>query len=159
MWSKQVKGSVTVLVFIMLGLVIGMYLMGYSSPMLTFVQEDVYRTDNSGEYTINQEFNISVLINRIYNSLTSEAGLAIFGISIGMAILVALAPGLGYASGSILSVLIPAFLLFLFANIFFFPVIGEPERQGLPSELSWILVAVFNVLLLLTVLTFITGRE
>lgn len=157
MWSF--KGSVTVMVFIMLGLVIGMYLLGFSSPMFRLVAEEVFVTDDEGTQKINEDIDIGNMLTGIKDSLMSTAGLMFFGFSIGMAFLTALAPGMGYASGSILSVMIPAFLLFLFANIFFFPVTSAPAREGLPFELSMILTVIFNALLLLTVLTFITGRE
>ena len=153
------KASVTVYVLLMLGLIIGMYLMGYHSPMTAFVANDVFTTDDSGEYTINEELNMTVVFDKLVNILTSEDGLAMLGISVGMAFLVVLIPGLGQAVGSIFSVLIPAFLLFFFSNIFFFPVISEPGRHGLPEPLSLLLSIIFNVLLLLAILSFISGRE
>jgi len=159
MKNRTKKASVTVYVIIMLGLIIGMFLMGYHSPMSEFVANDIFTTDNEGNQKINDSLNMSIVFDKIVHMLTSPEGLTMLGITIGFAILATFAPGIGYASGSILSVLIPAFLLFLFANIFFFPVISEPGREGLPEPLSLLLTIVFNVLLLLAIMQFITGRE
>lgn len=159
MKRKTMKASVTVYVIIMLGLIIGMFLMGYHSPMTDFVANDVFTTDESGQYTIDESLNMSIVFDKLVSLLTSAEGLTMLGISVGFAFLAMLSPGLGYASGSILSVLIPAFLLFFFSNIFFFPVLSEPGRHGLPEPLSLLLTIVFNVLLLLAILQFISGRE
>lgn len=159
MKRKAKKASITVYVLIMLGLIIGMFLMGFHSPMTDFVANDVFSTDDSGQYTINESLNMTVVFSKIATMLTSQQGLAMLGLSLGFAFFTIIVPGLGYAGGSILSVLIPAFLLFLFANIFFFPVISEPGRHGFPEPLSFILSILFNVLLLLAILQFVSGRE
>lgn len=153
------KASVTVYVLLILGLIIGMFLMGYHSPMTEFVANDVFTTDDSGQYTIDESLNMSIVFDKIVKMFTSKEGIMMMGISLGFAFFAVLLPGLGQAGGSILSVLIPAFLLFMFSNIFFFPVIGEPGRHGLPEPLSFLLSILFNVLLLLAILTFISGRE
>lgn len=150
----KMKGSVTVFVLIMLGLVIGMYLMGYSPLMLQFLGKDVLQ----GEDASIEEITANDIFINIKDTLFSSFGLLTLGTALGFGLLTGLA-GIGYASGSILSILLPTLLLFAFSNLFFFPIVSFADAEGLPFPLNLILLIIYNILLMLTILTFITGRD
>lgn len=152
---RYMKGSVTVFVLIMLGLVIGMFLFGYVPMVVQFIGVDVLQGETGA--TI-QEITTDQIFNNIKDTLFSSFGLITLSTAIGFGLLTGLA-GVGYASQSILSILLPALLLFAFSNIFFFPIVSYVDAEGMPYPLNFIMLIIYNVLLMLTVLTFITGRD
>jgi len=151
---RFLKGSVTVFVLIMLGMVIGMYLFGYVPMMVQFLGEEVMQGDTSAIMSLS----VDAIFENIKDTLFSSFGLQTLGVAVGFGLLTGLA-GLGYASARILSILLPSLLLFAFSNIFFFPIVSFADAEGLPFPLNTILLVVYNVLLMLTVLSFITGRD
>jgi len=151
----KLKGSVTVFAMILLGLIIGMYLFGFTSPLWQYANSEILGEEGGladGEYTAGD------LLKYITETMFSTGGLAIMGISVIGAVVTGVA-GVGYIGQSILNITIPAFMLTLISNIMFFPVIGDTKIQGLPTEVSGLLFIVFNVLLILTMISFIMGRE
>ena len=154
--NKKMKASVTVFALIMLGMVIGMFLMGYTSMMFQFLGSDIFEGDEDG--TGIESLTVDDLYRNIIDTLTSPAGLMILGVGGVFALISGLAM-VGYAGGTILSFVLPVMLLFVFANIFFFPLFDYAIAEGLPSMISIILTVVFNFLLMLTVVTFATGRD
>ena len=151
----KIKGSVTVFAMILLGLIIGMYLFGFTSPLFQYANNEIL--GESGGLS-EGEYNAGDLLNHITDTMFSETGFAIMGISIAGAVVTGLA-GVGYIGQSILSITIPAFILSMVANIMFFPVMSTTEAEGLPTEISILLFIVFNVLLILTMISFIMGRD
>ena len=151
----KLKGSVTVFAMILLGLIIGMYLFGFTSPLLQYADTEILGEEGGlGE----SEYTAGDLLNHIKDTIFSDTGFAIMGISVVGAVVTGLA-GVGYIGQSILNITIPAFILSLVANIMFFPVMGTTEAEGLPTEISGLLFIVFNVLLILTMISFIMGRD
>lgn len=152
------QGSVTVFVMLIIGLVVGMYLMGYDSVMTRMMK------DKEGTLDVGT-VNVNTLRERFLDAMTSPMGLTAIGVSAIFGLLAAVgAGGMQYIAGTILGYAIPLILLFLIANIFAFPILSESSiKEGLPDvgaiSLSVVLTLVFNVLLLLAVLSFVTGRD
>ena len=155
----QLKGSVTVFAMILLGLIIGMYLFGFVSPIVQYVSTEVLGENEDVDSLENVEpYTAGDLIKDLSNRVASPDGLAFMGLSLAGAFLTGIA-GAGYIGQSILSITIPAFIFSLIANIMFFPVMYTTEAEGLPTEVNILLVIVFNVLLVLTMISFIMGRD
>jgi hypothetical protein len=156
MKGRTLKASVTVFVLIMLGFVIGMYIVGFTSPAVNLVQNTVLGTDGG----INENFNASAFIDAIGKAILSPLGLTTLGIIALMSLIGYFVGGsAGAVQATALSYFIPVIILFAVANIFFFPVIPEASAQGLPRDLSFILTIFFNVFLLLAIVSFVTGRD
>ncbi len=151
----KLKGSVTVFALILLGLIIGMYLFGFTSPLLQYADTEVLGQEGGLDES---EYTAGDLLGHIRDTIFSGEGMAMIGISLAGAIFTGLA-GVGYIGQSILNITIPAFILTLVANIMFFPVMGTSEAEGLPTEISGLLFIIFNVLLILTMISFIMGRD
>jgi len=144
----HLKASVTVFVLILLGLIIGLFLFGYSSIATSFLYSEDLTTVSA-----------ETIMDSIWGALTSEGGVVILGLTLTFAVLTVFGSG-GYIAGNIVPFAILTILVFLFANIFFFPVISEPEiANAIPDIISVLLSAVLNVLLLLAVIGFIGGRD
>lgn len=160
---KGLKGSVTVFVMILVGMIIGMFLMGYTPVATRFIETDVFGQGNAegGDEAVPiTNLNASKIFDNIKNTLLSPFGMAVLGFALLFGTLSGLAgSSIGYASGSILAFMLPALLLFMIANLFFFPVVDEATAQGLPPPMNLLLMIVYNTLLLLTILTFISGRD
>jgi len=151
------KGSVTVFIMILVGFIIGMYLMGYTPVASRFIGTDPFGQDGDGSI---QNLDANTIFNNIKGTLLSPFGISVLGFALLFGSLSALGgSSIGYASGSILAFMLPALLLFMVANLFFFPVVDEASAMGLPNPLNFLLMIVYNVLLLLTILTFVSGRE
>ncbi len=155
----KMKGSVTVFAMILLGLIIGMYLFGFTSPILQYAStevlgenEDVESLEDVKPYTAGD------LLEDIRQSVFSEIGLAFMGLSLAGAVITGFA-GAGYIGQSILFIAIPVFILNMICNIMFFPVFTTTGAEGLPFEVNVLLVIVFNVLLILTTISFVMGRD
>lgn len=149
------KGSTTVFVLILLGLAIGMYLMGYSSIAMQYFSQNII-VDGSQDVTMEEQFTIDKFLTDLKDAILSPFGLAALAL-IGIGSLVSLG-GVGYASQSILTYLIPILLLFFIANIFFFPL-PSLEAENLPMEIGLLVMVIYNALLILMILDFISGRQ
>lgn len=153
---KHMKGSISVFVFIMIGLVIGMYLFGFASPMVAYFGEKVL-SDESG---MNQGISIEDFLGDIVEAVKTPFGYGSLAIMAGIGLLTVFS-GVGYASQTIFSFLIPVFFLFLIANVFFFPIVPFVESQGFSdlNPVGLIMTLVFNVMLMLSVIEFVSGRN
>ena len=155
---KAWQGSVTVFVMIIVGLTVGMYLMGYESIMVNIMR------DKEGTLDVGS-VDINTLRDRFIDAMTSPMGISALGLGALFAVLAGIGlGGMQYIAGTILGYAIPIFLLFLIANIFAFPILTESSvQEGLPDigavSLSLLLTLVFNVLLMLAILSFATGRD
>jgi len=155
----KLKGSVTVFALILLGLIIGMYLFGFVSPIVQYVSTEVLGENEDVEALEDVEpYSAGDLLEDIRQSVFSDIGLAFMGLSLAGAIITGFA-GAGYIGQSILSIAIPVFILNMVANIMFFPVMTTTEAEGLPFEVNILLVIVFNTLLILTTISFVMGRD
>jgi len=136
----------------MLGLIIGMYLFGYTSPMGNFIGQ---QTNLTGGGSIDTSISGEAVLNNLKDAILSPFGLTTIAMIAGFGLLGGLG-GAGYASGSILTFALPILILFGVANIFFFPVVTYTEITF--SPVSLLLSVVFNTLLLLTIIEYVSGR-
>lgn len=146
------KGSVTVFVLIMLGLVIGLYLFGYRPIGIALFDDTDITTITATE-----------ILTRLKDIITSPLGLTTLGITLSFTLITRAVGGAGtagYIVGSLLPYLIVTMIVFAFANIFFFPVIGQEEMElHTPTTIYLLLTVIFNTLLLLTIVSFVSGRD
>jgi len=155
----KLKGSVTVFAMILLGLIIGMYMFGFTSPIVSYVSTEVLNQNGDVDVLVDvQPYSAGDLVRDMIGRIASPDGLAIMGLSITGAFLSGIA-GAGFIGQSILTVTIPAFIFSMIANIMFFPIVGDTKIHGLPFELNILLLVIFNALLILTMISFIMGRE
>jgi hypothetical protein len=149
------KGSVTIFVMIMLGLIIGFFLMGFQQPALVFFKETV-----AGDDITTSDFDMNAFLTGIKDAVLSPFGLGLIGVMT-LFSLVSVFSGGTVGVGSFISFFIPIFILFAVANVFFFPIVGYMQAEGMANlhPLDLIVAVVFNVLLMLTVIEFISGRN
>lgn len=162
--KKYFKGSVTVFVLIMMGMIIGLYLFGVTSPFIS-----AFTNTAEGEASLlddpsNPKASAGDFLNMIGRAIISaftentEVFLAMFGFG-----LLAGFTGGSYAGGSILRFLIPVMLLFVVINIFIFPVVpaieGEVTHTEAFSPIIILLTVIFNALLFLTIFSFVSGED
>jgi hypothetical protein len=160
--KNTVKASVTVFALLMLGLIIGMYLVGYQSPAVNLASQMV--TGTNGD--LNSSFNASGFIDAIGSAIISPLGLGSIAAILlfsSLASIINFGGGggqtTGFIVGAAMQYFIPVLILFTVANIVFFPVIPEANAQGLPPPLGFIMTIIFNVLLMLTVISFVSQRD
>jgi len=155
---KDVDGSVAVFALIMLGFIIGMFLFGYTSPAISWLEFDE-AFDSDGEFHY-EEWNIDAgdFLANMVDYMKSSLGVGAIATSVIVAILIGFS-GTGQMGATVLSFAIPALLISMVANIFFFPIVDFANGEGLAFPLNFILLAVYNVLLLLVMITFVSGRD
>jgi hypothetical protein len=119
------------------------YFLGYPPAILNVL---------SAPFTPNGYLDLSKLLLSMFDSITTSSGLAALGISA----LAALA--LTFLSGFGAIYIIPLFILIAVINVFVFPIsfIVTPD---LPAIIFLPLTLFFNVMLLLTAITFIRGGD
>jgi hypothetical protein len=167
------KGSVTVFVMILFGLIIGTYLMGFTTPIMNFVGQEILEDEQFEEQyddedpitpedapiqSLDEPLSLEVVLVKIRDSIFSVQGLAFLGLTAAFAIIAGLI-GANYIGQSLVAITIPCFLLFIIANLFFFPTQVLTQTGGVPTEISFLMTIIFNVLLLLAVTSFISGRN
>lgn len=152
---KKVKlaGSVTVYVLILVGMMIGFYLFGYTSIMMNAVDSGLAQDETDGGQQ--PEVNADALIGNIVKSIADNW--ALFGIAIGGALLISLLTG-GATIASFLAVFFPVFILLYVSNLFFFPIVTDVTKFDL-GPVGLLLAFVFNTLMVLTIVEFISGRK
>jgi len=153
--NLKFKGDISVYVLLMLGMAIGLYLMGFSSVALTSFDEFA-RDDGS----IDVASTFRTVAGKIASAFTHiEFTAAIVGFSF----LSALTGSGNYSTGTILSYLIPIMIVFVVANVLFFPVVPaiEAEAHASPqmNTITLLLSVVFNTMLFLAILEYSSGRE
>lgn len=150
-------GSLTVFVMIMIGFILGFYLMGYKSPALAFFEKTV-----SGNDITSGDFDVGGFLNGIKEAVLSPFGLGMGAIVVLFSLVSAFTGG-GATAGatSFISFLIPILILFAVANIFFFPIVSYIGSEGVSNlnPLDLIIAAILNIFLMLTVVEFISGRN
>jgi len=147
---KQItlKASVTVFALMMLGLVIGMYLVGFESPAVSLGKTVVGGTGDN----MSGSFNVSVFINAIGNAIISPLGVGTIGVIIVMSALASIVTlgggggaSTGFIVGAAMQYFIPSLIIFAVANILFFPVIPTATASGLPYPLGFLLSIIFRL--------------
>ena len=157
------SGSITVYVLLLLGIIIGLYLFGNTSPFMSFISEQI-----SGQ-NITQPFESGSIIDMIvsgigsaFNSLIDYAGshpwqTALIG---GFAVVTGGVLSVGYGVAGVVSFFVPTFLLVVFANVFFFPITSYTGGSGgLPFPLNLLMTVILNTLMLLAILEFVRGGD
>lgn len=141
------KGQITIFAFLIIGIVIGMYLMGYTSPFLMGI--DSLLKGNPQDLFNN-------LINSFKDMIISPSGLGMIGIALaGIIIASAISGGSGFLFG--ISILI----VIVFANYFVLPTayIYESGNWGEAEILKTILVLVLNALMMVGLISFVRSGE
>lgn len=163
--NKKAKAGLTAYIMIMFGLIVMLYLFGFQSAWSEYQKVDISEDANSKGVTDPNavDKNIGTLmIDNIKALFTNEKGEAdLLTIVIGSVITLAgmyLASKVGgqYAFAYI----IPIVLLIIFANIFIFPISNSTYEHlkiagGIGLDL--ILVAFFNIFLILGIVEFVRG--
>lgn len=153
---KKYKGTLVVFAFLLFGIILALYLAGYQSPFLSFVTTRLQEEGaNFSFQDVGEIFN--GFINAIVQSFTDNpVGFGIVGIIIGGIAIASLISG-GYGAIFIISL----FLIMIFANIFILPIsfIFEEASWGNAEVLKMILATFLNLLLIMSIITFSTGRE
>jgi len=151
---KKFRGSITVFVILMLGLIIGMYLMGFQGAFATYMEGDITDPEASAGTVL------TMIVNGAINAIKESWGFLLLAGVVGLA---AGALGGGYSAGTFFQYMIPVFILSAVANIFFFPVIPAVSTHTTGNSafapITLLLTVIFNVLLFLIVLEFVTGRD
>jgi len=142
--------KVDVYVMIMIGLAIGMYLVGYTSPLLNWATN--YEEIGEGTHAVTN------LLDSMKSYILSPLGIATLAIMGGFAIIPAIGGGASYSTGSILAFYIPVLLIYAIANFLFFPIVPDIQAQLGFQPLSLLVTVIFNLMLTLTILEFVSGR-
>jgi len=137
-----------VYIMTMLGLAIGLYLFGFTSPLA----DSIFAGD----------FSLDKIIDSFKTAIFSPLGLRTLGFILGFAFLPAIklggGSGTGFAVGSILSFYIPLVLIYTLLNYVVFPIVPVISQNVTFDPISLFLTVVFNAMLTLTILEFVGGR-
>lgn len=156
---KKLDGSVTVFVMIMLGLIIGLYLVGYSSPILSLAGKVIGGTSGSVGGSLDANDILSEIGQVLMSPLTLVwVTLSFIGSIVGR-FFNAGSTSQGFVQGTILSYMIPVLIIGFVANIFFFPVIPTASANGMPTDISFLLTIILNVFMLLAIISWVSGRD
>lgn len=173
--KKHYQGGITSYVIIMFGLIVVMYLFGFTSAWNAYASEDMNREIGTGDDAttiedpnmFDSDFSIGdmmvqgimTLFTTIVEGVTENPLLGIIGTVIaGAGAILILRAGGAYALGFI----IPIVIITLFANIFIFPIepiTTETTSMSIASgiPISILLVAFFNIFLFLSIIEFVRG--
>jgi len=137
-----------VYIMTMLGLAIGLYLFGFTSPLAGSV--------------LAGDFSLDAFIDSLKTAIFSPLGLRTLGFILGFAFLPAIklggGSGTGFAVGSILHFYIPLVLIYTFLNYIAFPVVPVISQNVAFDPISLLLTVIFNTMLTLTIFEFVGGR-
>jgi len=126
-----------------LAIVIVFYFLGYPPGIINVI---------SSSYTSGGVLDIKLTLIALFNSIASTDGLAALGISAVAAL------ALTFLSGFGAIYIIPIFIIIVVFNVFAFPV-SSIITSATPDIVRIPLLLFFNVLLLLTAITFIRGGD
>ena len=156
--KKKMNGSVTVLVMMLFGMIVGMLLFGWVTPAVQWLSFD-NAFDENGEFHYDR-WNVSAgdVLNEMREYMMTPLGAGTIVASLVVGLFTGLS-GTGQMGATVLNYLIPAIIISIVANLFFFPVIDFANGEGLPFPLNFILLGVYNLLLYLTLIQFVTGRD
>ena len=137
-----------VYIMTMLGLAIGLYLFGFTSPLAGSV--------------LAGDFSLDSFVESLKTAIFSPLGIANLGFILGFAFLPAIklggGSGTGFAVGSVLQFYIPLVLIYAVLNYIVFPVVPVISQNIAFDPISLILTVVFNTMLTLTIIEFVGGR-
>lgn len=130
-------------IMLWVAIVVVFYFLGYPPGIINII---------STSYTSGGVLDIKTLLTALFNSITTDAGLSALGISA----LAALA--LTFLSGFGAIYIIPIFIIIVIFNVLAFPI-SSIITASTPDIIRIPLLLFFNVLLLLTGITFIRGGD
>ena len=130
-------------IMLWLAIVLVFYFLGYPPAIINVI---------NASFTAGGTLDIKLTLVAMFNAIASADGLAALGISA----IAALA--LTFLSGFGAIYIIPIFIIIVVFNIFAFPV-SSIITPGTPDIVRIPLLLFFNVLLLLTAITFIRGGD
>ena len=138
-----------VYIMTMLGLAIGLYLFGFTSPI--------------GDSLISGNFSsLGGIVESFKTAIFTPLGMAQLLFIAGFAFLPAIklggGSGTGFAVGSILQFYIPLLLIYTVLHYIAFPVVPVVSQHVGFEPISLLLTVVFNTMLTLTILEFAGGR-
>mgnify|MGYP000209179193 CR=1 FL=1 len=137
-----------VYIMTMLGLAIGLYLFGFTSPLAGSVLAGDFSLDS-----IVENFKTAIFTPLGMSQLLFIAGFAFLP-----AIKLGGGSGTGFAVGSILQFYIPLVLIYSLLNFIVFPIVPIVSQNVGFEPISLLLTVVFNAMLTLTILEFVGGR-
>lgn len=141
------KGQLTIFAFLLIGIIIALYLSGYSSPFVDGIQEAL-----GG----NPDNLLDSIVSSFGNMITNPLIIATIGVGfIGMIF------GGGVSGGNGFLFAISILIILIFANYFVLPInyILEEGSWGEAEILKTILVIFLNALLIMSVISFTRSGE
>lgn len=158
----KMKGSVTVFVLLMLGFIIGFYLIGYTSPAVNLASKAL-----GGSTVGGNDVDVGNILDSIGDTILSPltltwvlilgAGTIVSGLA--SRFIGAGSAGTGFVQGTVVSYLIPVLIIGFVANTVFFPVVPTAQSHGLSGDWSLLLTIILNVFMLLAVISWVSGRD
>ena len=150
-------GSITVYAFIVFGIVVSCYFMGYESPLIdAMTEETVIEGDNGTTHSVTLNSDpvdvghklinaiINVLMNPMYLGSLLVVGLVSF----------LTAGGTRY----MVTFIAPALILLVVLNVIILPI-NFIYDSSLPFEIKLLVFSFLNLFLMLSIIEFIAGRE
>ena len=141
------KGSLTVYVFLLFGIMVAMYLSGYQSPFVEFMGNAL-----GGDFT-NSTGVFNSLINSFTNIFTNPGSFALVGVLVTVITISSLISG-GYSAMFAISL----FIIVILANILILPV-NFIFKENMPYVLKIILASFLNLLLIMSIVSFTRSGE
>jgi len=141
------KGSLTVYVFLLFGIMVAMYLSGYQAPFVEFMGNAL-----GGDFT-NSTGVFNSLINSFTNIFTNPGSFVLVGVLVTIITISSLISG-GYSAMFAISL----FIIVILANILILPV-NFIFKENMPYVLKIILASFLNLLLIMSIVSFTRSGE
>ena len=157
-WKKWNKpGSITVYAMVVFGIVVSLYFMGYTSPLLNSLsQQEVIQGDNGTNYTITTNANPSAVANNLINAIIN---ILLTPKYLGALLVVGLvsfftAGGTRYG----ITFIAPALILLVVMNVIVMPI-DFIYDSAMPEPIKIFIFSFMNLFLMLSIVEFIGGRD
>ena len=141
------KGQLTIFAFLLFGIIVALYLSGYKSPFLSWLEMNLDNTDQIFE----------TFISQLAQIVTNPSSFAFVGLLLAGVIISSLITGGG--SGTLFAISIV--MVVIFANIFLLPInfIFEEASWGDAEILKYIIAVFMNLLLIMSIISFTRSGE
>lgn len=162
---KKVKGGISAYVMIMFGMIVILYLMGFTNAWASYSDRSIANEEGGDSISDPGAVNPSIgdmMIMGIRGLFTSEGGDVNWLTAIGAGIISLAGLYLASKVGGqyAFAYIIPIVFIVLFSNIFLFPiepVSGQMHWVGGTVPLDIILIVFFNLWLILAIIEFVRG--
>lgn len=159
------SGSIGTYVLIMFGIIVTLYMFGYTSTLDLYLQDNENKTDPSSTINItdpklqqNENTNPMYLFLKALMRMVEENPWAV-GVGIGVAILGMIIGTLTGTLSTILTYVIPILLIGVVLNLFIFPLTSiDTELANFmiwEIPLSWIIIMFLNLMYILAILEYV----